>query len=281
MSHRAPILPDFETPSEAECERGWKRWLLSHHLFVPMLALNGYCLERCAEAVAAERAQDEASRWLDHAARMRCGCGSLFLYGVDFEPCAAIYCGYIRSRMPPAFSGYQARERQNTFLPGLTAFRESLGRSGGGAAQARLRDQWVQADVHYHERHQCCMLRAVSLAQVPNAYAHDTGSGNPESLRAAYRRQHGVVPEIDIQAFNEFDDWFGIERRESLTWAEYGAEVARVVGEIVSDLEEGHRLQPNVISDLFDSMNAVLAILEERPGERHATGERNVGLLFA
>jgi hypothetical protein len=262
MPHRAPRLPDFELPSEAERERGWKRWLLSHHLFVPTMAFTGYCLERTAEAIAAGRVNNEATHWLECAAKLRRGCGALFLYGVDFEPCAAIYCGHIRSRMPPAFSGYQIRERQTAFLPGLTAFRESSCRSGAQPLHARLHDLWVESDIRYHECHQRCIMRSVSPAPCPHAAARQEAASNvPESLRAAYRRHHGKVPEIDESAFNQFDVWFGIERREGFRWTEYAGQVARIVQEIVADLEAGHRLDNDVTADLFDSMNAVLALL--------------------
>ncbi len=275
MPHCAPRLPDFELPSESECERAWKRWLLSHHLFVPTMAFTGYCLERTAEAIAAGRVNDEATRWLECAARLRRGCGALFLYGVDFEPCAAIYCGHIRARMPPAFSGYQIRERQTAFLPGLTAFRENSGRSGAHPIHAHLHDLWVESDIRYHECHQRCIMRSVSPSSCPHAQSeHEAASGTPESLRAAYRRHHGKAPEIDESAFNQFDVWFGIDRREGLTWIEYAAQVARIVQEIVADMEAGHRLNNDVTADLFDSMNALLALFGRWGGNQEFAGVR-------
>jgi len=277
MSHRAPRPPDFDLPSETECQRGWKRWLLSHHLFLPTLALAGYCLERTAEAIAAQSVSEGALRWLECAMRLRRGCGALFLYGVDFEPCSAIYCGHIRARMPPAFSGYQIRERQNAFLPGLTAFRENSCRSGAQPLYARFHDLWVESDIRYHECHQRCMLRAVSLAPASHAAPQQGASAVPESLRAAYRRHHGKAPEIDGGAFDEFDVWFGIERREGLTWTSYAAQISGVVQEIVADLEEGHRLDADVTTDLFDSMNSVLALAEEFIGGHRLTAHRHAG----
>jgi hypothetical protein len=278
MSHRAPRLPDYEVLSESECERGWKRWLLSHHLFIPTLALTGYCLERTAEAIAAGHVEDEAFSWLEIAAKLRRGCGALFLYGVDFEPCSAIYCGYIRSRMPRAFSGYQILERQNAFLPGLTAFRESLCRFGGHTACTRLHNLWVESDIRYHEGHQRCMLRSVSPSANQQVVTDEAASGIPESLRAAYRRHHGNVPPIDENAFRELDVWFGIERRDSVTWIGYAAQVAAVMQDIIADLEAGHRLEPEVTAELFDSMNTTLALLDycignsSQPHQQH-TGE--------
>jgi hypothetical protein len=258
MSHRAPVLPDFEVPSDSECERAWKRWLLSHHLFVPTLALTGYCLERAAEAIAAQRINDEASRWVDSAAILRRGCGALFLYGVDFEPCAPIYCGHIRPRMPPAFSGYQIRERQNAFLPGLTAFRESSSRAGACA----LHDLWIESDTCYRECHQRCMLRSVPLSGGPP----EAASVIPESLRAAYRRHHGKAPEIDDAAFDELDLWFAIDRRDAMTWAAYAEQVAAVIEDTVDDLEAGHRLDANLTAVLFDSMSLTLTLFDRRMG---------------
>jgi hypothetical protein len=276
MSHRAPTLPDFEVLSESECQRAWKRWLLSHHLFVPTLALTGYCLERAAEAIAAGAADAEASGWVESAAIFRRGCGALFLYGVDFEPCAPIYCGQIRAHMPPAFSGYQTRERQSAFLPGLAAFRESSSQAGAHALHARLHDLWIQSDTRYRECHQRCILRSVPLAGGPPAATQEATSGTPESLRAAYRRHHGKAPEIDNNAFQEFDVWFGIDRREGLTWAGYAEQVAAVIEDIAADLEAGHRLDTNVTADLFDSMNLALTLFErgigssDRPHRPHA-----------
>ena len=264
MPHRAPRLPDFELPSESESERAWKRWLLSHHLFLPTMAFTGYCLERTAEAIAAGRVYDEATPWLECAARLRRGCGALCLYGVDFEPCAAIYCGHIRTRMPPAFSGYQIRERQTAFLPGLTAFRESSCRSDARPIHTRLHDLWVESDIRYHECHQRCITRSVSAAPCPHAATqHESASATPESLRAAYRRHHGKVPEIDDNAFHQFDVWFGIDRREDLTGTEYAAQVARIVLEIVADLEAGHRLDNDVTAELIDSKSSVLALCRQ------------------
>jgi hypothetical protein len=275
MSHPAPRLPDFEVPSESECRHAWKRWLLSHHLFIPTMALTGYCLERAADAVA-HGADHDAFCWLESAAKLRRGCGALFLYGVDFEPCSAIYCGQIRARMPKAFTGYQIRERQNALLPGLAAFRESLGRSGEHAAGARLHDLWVESDIRYHECHQRCMLRAVSLPANPQPSHEDAAPGIPESLRAAYRRHHGNVPAIDESTLSEFDAWFGIERRQGLTWMAFTAQVTEVLQDIVTDLEAGHRLDPDVAADVFDSMKAALALFDHgigssaQPNQQHA-----------
>jgi hypothetical protein len=260
ISHRAPVLPNFEVVSESECERAWKRWLLSHHLFVPALALTGYCLHRAAEAISAGRVNDEASRWVESAAILRRGCGALFLYGVDFEPCAPIYCGHIRPRMPPAFSGYQIRERQCAFLPGLAAFRESSSQAGAHA----LHDLWIESETRYRECHQRCMLRSVPLSGGAPAGGRDASSGMPESLRAEYRRNHGHAPEIDDNAFNELDMWFAIDRREGMTWAAYAEQVTAVIEDTVADLEAGHRLDANVIADLFDAMNLALALFERR-----------------
>lgn len=261
MLHRAPRLPDFAVPSRGECNRAWKRWFLSHHLFVPMLALTGLCLERTASAIAAERAE-EASSWLNSAARMRRGCGALFLYGVDFEPCAPIYCGHIRSQMPPAFSGYQTRERQNAFLPGLTAFRSASLLPSMNIVCAQLRDCWSQADSRYHNLHNQCMLRAVPARPVGACPHHVADVAEPESLRAAYRREYGVVPPTDETAFAQFDGWFGIGRRETLTWFDYSAQIVRIIREVTADLEAGHRLRKDVTDDLFDSMKEILSLFD-------------------
>jgi hypothetical protein len=160
--------------------------------------------------------------------------------------------------MPPAFSGYQIRERQSAFLPGLTAFRESLSRAGAH----ELHDLWIESDTCYRECHQRCMVRSVPLSGGPQ----EPASGIPESLRAAYRRHHGKAPEIDNGAFDELDMWFAIDRREGMTWTDYAEQVTGVIEDTVADLEEGHRLDANVTADLFNSMDLALTLFEQRAG---------------
>jgi hypothetical protein len=120
------------------------------------------------------------------------------------------------------------------------------------------------------------MLRSVSLSTNPQAATDEITSGIPESLRAAYRRHHGKVPAIDESAFKELDLWFGIERRDSVTWIGYAAQVAAVMQDIIADLEAGHRLDSDVTTDLFDSMTWALALLDycignsSHPRRQHA-----------
>jgi hypothetical protein len=122
------------------------------------------------------------------------------------------------------------------------------------------------------------MLRSVSPSANQQVVTDEATSGIPESLRAAYRRHHGSVPPIDENAFRELDVWFGIERRDSVTWIGYAAQVAAVMQDIIADLEAGHRLEPEVTAELFDSMNSALALLDycignsSQPHQQH-TGE--------
>ena len=257
-SHRAPLLPSPTVPTDAERTRAWKHWILSHHLFLPMLALTGDCLGRAGSAYRASKG-DDAFRWLALAGFLRRGCGSLFLWGLDFEPCAPIYCQEIRAQMPPAFSGYQARDRQNGFLPGLAIFRDAVPDPEENELSSRMHAAWVQSDLRYHELHEKCMLRAVPASE----HTQVTGRENaraPESLRASYRRHHGCVPELGEEAFAEFDAWFGVERSPDLTWYDYAVQIASVAEQIVLEIRSGNRLSPDVTADLLDSVRAAMVV---------------------
>jgi hypothetical protein len=135
------------------------------------------------------------------------------MYSVDFQPCGAIYCSSIRSQMPTAFSGYEMRERQFGFMPSLAAFHLAIHEAGSDELLDLLRAKWWKAEDRYHELHVRCMVQAVPARAGASDGGDQQAAGKPESLRAAYRRQHGSVPEIGDGAFCEYDQWFRIERR--------------------------------------------------------------------
>lgn len=247
------------TPTGAEKFLAWKRWVLSHHLFIPTLALVGHCLD---EAVCAFEGDDRhtAGEWVALASRLRKGCGSLFLYSVDFQPCAPIYCGCIRNQMPVAFSGYEIRERQFCYLPAAARFHACLGRAAVDSFVVDLRQNWAAADRRYHELHERCMLLAVTGIDSRDESGR-TGEGvKPESLRAQYRRQHGEAPELGEEAFAAYDRWFAIERTDGVTRADYIYQVCDVIERLIGDLLIGHRLEVSVVADLIDSIRATLVV---------------------
>ena len=251
-------------PTGAESHLGDKRWRLSHGLFIPMMAIAGHALSNSAKAMREGR-QSLALDWLVLGARLRRGLGSLFLYGTDFEPCSVIYRGQIRNHMPPGFTGYQIRERQNAFQPGVEAFKEAFPKCSSDPFIQRIRSIWIAAELRYHELHEKCMVRAVpKVVDGPDRSRGAATKG--ESLRAEYYRQHHEMPRVDEAAFGELDQWFGIERHPVLTRAEYVYEVSDIMEQVLADLLVGHRLEPAVAEELFDSMKAVLIVFANWAG---------------
>jgi hypothetical protein len=247
-------------PTRAETFLGWKKWMLSHHYFIPLLALTGQTLASAAESLRAGRRQD-AQKALDAASRMRRGCGALFMYSVDFQPCSEIYCTHIRSKMPPAFSGYEIRERQNSFQPALASFNSEFPKGNLDSFVQEMRLMWIAADLRYKELHVRCMVQAVPSK--PND-PESNQPPKPESLRAAHRRQHGEVPPIGEENYEAYDRWFAVERRDDITWIDYVYEVCDVIERLLADLMVGHCLDPEIVDELVDSMRAVLAVFEDQ-----------------
>lgn len=246
-------------PTGIETWLGFKRWFLSHHLFIPQLALIAHSLE---EAVKASRAGDHASAWTwtDLASRMRRGCGSLFMYSVDFVPCKDIYCERIRRRMPRAFSGYEIRERHYSLQPAVAAFNCSFPQASSSDFTRKIRGLWIQADLRYHELHQLCMFQAVPVT---------AGQATPESLRQNYIKNNHKTPKITKTKAARYDNWFCIERKAGITRSSYIFQICDVMERIFADLMVGHRLENTVRADLFDGMKAALVVFGHWAGAVH------------
>jgi hypothetical protein len=246
--------------TRAETSLAWKKWILSHHLFIPMLTLTGHALSIAAESMRSGKRQ-VARKAVEAASRMRRGCGALFMYSVDFQPCAEIYGSQIRNQMPPAFSGYEIRERQNSYQPAVAMFNSEYSKNDTDSFVKEMRSMWVAADMRYHELHERCMVQAVA----PNVNkANGEQPSRPESLRAAHRRQYGEVPPLSEENYQEYDRWFAIERRDDVTWFDYVYEVCEVIERLLADLLVGHRLEPAVVNELVESTQAVLALFVEQ-----------------
>lgn len=260
-STRQQRIGVFAVPTGAEKFLAWKRWVLSHHLFIPMLALAGHALAEASCCMNADR-QDRAVKWVSTAARLRKGCGALFMYSVDFQPCAPIYCSCIRAQMPPAFSGYAIRERQHCYQPSVALFNKTFPKTNSDLFTADTRQLWAAADLRYHKLHERCMILAVVGTQ-----AETNGPPPiPESLRAIYRRQNGDAPEIGESEFVEYDRWFGIERCEGMTRLDYIYEVCDAIERLLADLLIGHRLDEPVATELIDSIRAMLVVFGDWAG---------------
>jgi len=217
---------------------------LSHHLFITQLALLAACLTTAASS-ASLNAQ-LAAHWANLAARLRRGCGALFLYGISVEPVSAIYADTIRSDMPPAFSGFWIRERQHSFQPALNRFLRIFPEHAEDNLRARARQGWDSADRRYHELHE----RSMHLA-VPNG----------DSLADEYRKAHNGKPHKILAAeFEEYDRWFAIDRSPSVSRLEYVHQYLDLVERAVADLTTGHRLEAPVLSELLDGFRAAMVV---------------------
>jgi hypothetical protein len=265
MMHQRRISQE-SVCTRAETHLGWKKWILSHHYFIPLLAMTGHTLSSAAEAMRDGR-QEEARKATDAACRMRRGCGAAVLYSVDFQPCSEIYCSQIRSQMPPAFSGFEIRERQNGYQPALAQFNSEFSKNSTDPFVEEMRAMWIAADVHYRQLHERCMLKAVASKE----NAEDPGQGKPESLRAAHRREHGEVPPIKEENYATYDRWFGIDRQEHFTWLDYVHEICDVIERVLADLMVGHRLEADTVDELMDSMRAVLTVFKEQISSSNET----------
>jgi hypothetical protein len=227
-----------------------RRWFASHHLFIPQLALTGACLEEVVRA-SHLRLHEEAGYWMRLASRLRKGCGTLFLFGVDFSPCAEIYCEAIRKNMPVAFSGFWIRERQHCFQPALKQFASTCPSSASDPSCNELRKEWASAEHRYHELHEQSMFMAVpdgiSLART---YRHETGKG------------HAITEE----EFRCYDTWFSLDRSQDLTRLDYIFQVCDVIERVVSDLAAGHRLESEVLRQLLDGAKASMVVFGQWAG---------------
>jgi len=240
----------------AETWLAFKRWILSHHLFIPMLALIGYSLNEAVRASQSGRS-DATLEWTQLGARMRRGCGALCIYGIDFEPCSEIYCLQIRSQMPPGFTGYEIRERQNAAHSAIAMFSQAFPKLSADEFSRRVRSLWMEADQRYHELHQRCMFMAVPL---------EPGRGMPESLRQEYLKENGAAHKITEEEFLEYDNWFGIERSIHVTRLDYVYQLCEVMERVLADLMVGHRLEDKVFLDLLDGMRAALVVFSSWAG---------------
>lgn len=231
------------TPTRTEEWAGLKRWFLSHHLFITQLSLLVGCLTTAA-SLASEDAQ-LAAHWANLAARLRRGCGALFLYGISVEPVSEIYVGTIRKEMPPAFSGFWIRER-HSFQPALNHFLRSFSEDAEDKVLACAWQAWDIADQRYHELHERSMYLAV-----PN--------GN--SLADEYRKAHNNKPHKILDGeFEQYDRWFAIDRSPTVSRLEYVHQYLDLVERAVADLTTGHRLEAPVLSDLLDGFRAAMVV---------------------
>lgn len=252
-------------PTGAETYLARKRWGLSHHLFIPLKAMIGHALLKAVHAMGNGR-REHVREWVDLAAQMRRGCGALFLYGVDFQPCQAIYCGRIRNEMPPAFSGYEIRERQNALQPALESFNAAFSKNSQSGLVEELRSRWVEAERKYKELHDRCKIQAVPPDKADGS---KTSSSKPESLLGAYLRTHGEVPPITEETYREYDQWFAIERAPDVSRLDYIYQICDVMERLLADLLVGHRLDQSVIDDLFGGMRAALVVFGHWVGPVH------------
>ena len=228
-----------------EANVAMKRWFYSHHLFIPQLSELAHCLDRAVD----EYSESDTSRtrkWIGLACKIRKGCGALFIYGTDFEPCSSIYCNTIRNGMPPGFSGFWIRERNNCLQPAVVRFQAALSSWECVSSGCKdFRSMWAAADTRYHELHVQSMQTTVQ---------------DGKSLAKAYREENGRAHCISEQEFSQLDEWFCIDRREHLTRLDYISQICDLLERIAGDLFSGHRLHSSVLSELVDSVKAVLVI---------------------
>jgi len=229
------------TPTSVTCAQKWaanRRWDASHHAFIPLCALTGHCLDQAIK----EKSSAGAFKWSNLAAQLRSCCGSLFIYGIDFEPCAAIYCGTIRADMPPGFSGFWIRERHHCLQPAMARFLDAFPR---GYQPAEIRSAWDRADTRYHALHQVSMHRAVE---------------DGKSLAQIYRTLNGQSHTITDLEFETYDRHFGLDRDHEADRCDYIFQMADTFERIATDLITGHGLETDVIADLLDGMKAAISV---------------------
>jgi hypothetical protein len=231
-------------PTDTEIWFALRRWFTSHHLFIPKLALIGYALNEVVRLRSLEMLE-QARYWMRLACRMRKGCGALFLFGVDFSPCATIYGEVIRKNMPEAFSGFWIRERQHCYLPALKNFSHVCPQTAADDLFKALREDWAAAECLYHELHRQSMYMAVT---------------DGISLARDYQRETGKAHDINEKEFQCYDNWFCIDRSEGLTRLEYIFQVCDVIERVVTDLAAGNRLEVSVANRLLDGAKAAMVV---------------------
>src|SRR5881394_4016739 len=248
-----PLGLQEESTVIAKDNEAWiamKRWFTSHHLFIPELALTGYCLKKVVRARTNEE-PDRAQYWMNLAASLRKGCASLFLYGVGFEPCAEVYGTVIRPNMPEAFSGFWIRERQNCLVDAMKVFSSNCPATAKDPLAQTLRGTWAAAEKRYHQLHR----QSIFLA-VPDGI----------SLARDYQKLTGEAHVITEQEFQSYDVWFCIDRCDAVTRLDYTFQVCDVIERLVADLASGHRLERAVVKDLLNGARAAMVVFGQWAG---------------
>ncbi len=180
-------------------DRAWRLWMQSHHSFFYIFSVLAYAYERLLESV--EKPTYIATQWAEEVAALWRSSGALMKYGCDFHPTLMIYCTYIRTQMPEAFSGFWLREW-------LEVRKASRAWEKVVCTDSRLELLNLQSTVKkglqtYHQYHD-----EVMRAAVPD--------GN--SLARDYHLVNGCAHAITEHELAQYDSWFRVVRVAQTRW---------------------------------------------------------------
>jgi hypothetical protein len=194
--------PSFSTEVTPDrIDRAWRLWMQSHHSFFYTFSVLAYAYDRLLESV--EKLDfTSAKQWAEDVAALWRSSGALMNYGCDFYPTQTIYCTYIRTQMPEAFSGFWLREW-------IEVRKASRAWEKGGCTNTRPEVLELQGIVRkglqtYHDYHD-----RVMRAAVPDV----------NSLAQDHRLLNGCAHAITEHELAQFDSWFRVLRVAQTRWS--------------------------------------------------------------
>jgi len=232
----------FSEPTADEIARAWRLWIQSHHSFLCDFSVLAYAYDHLTVEAAARPASAQARQWAEDVAALWRTAGALMIYGCDFHPTQAIYCTYIRSKMPEAFSGFWLREW--ILVRAAREAWEKLVSDKRSPEVVELENITRRGLQIYHNYHGHVMRTAVE---------------DGTSLAQDYHKKKGCKHAVAEHEFVIYDSWFrveriGLTRWEFVEWA--CGEFCKTIGEI----NEACFLFEEVIRDLQLGFRAALRI---------------------
>jgi hypothetical protein len=225
----------------AEIARAWRLWIQSHHSFLCVFSVLAYAYDRLLES-AAPPAYAQARQWAEDVSALWKTAGALMVYGCDFYPTQAIYCTYIRTQMPAAFSGFWLRE-WILVRTAMRAWEEWLSNKQTPELlelQATVR-QGLQV---YHDHHDRVMQAAVPDGK---SLAHD------------YHKLNGCKHPVAEHELATYDSWFRVERVPQTRW-EFVDRTCREFSRTIGEIGHHSSLAQPVLDDIRFGFRAALRI---------------------
>jgi hypothetical protein len=245
-----PYVSALLEPRTPGDRAAWFHFCHGHHVEFLYWAVTAHACERVTAAVAAADV-GEAERWLERVGELIRGSGALLYFCGALD--AATYDRCLRSSMEAErddFSGDMSRE----FLAMMDA-KAAMVEALDGAGQADLRDRFNHAQRVWCAHH-CDVVKALHPGK--------------SLLREKVERLEAEADDFDYnayvkdvvrsdQALRDYDEYFGIERSDSVTLDDYWTQAL----EKLAALHAGFAMTAEHRDELMRGDAALLAVLSE------------------